>query len=179
MATGLSAPSSAASGFPFAEVTKLFRKRCHVYFSVGHFITSDTNVPTTKAANLALYAAEGVFKPLGMMDEKIGSIKTKRNSIKTDFYTIPTDAGVTLELNNVRFYPDMVTWLDTDEGKGELTLLFVPDGDDGSVFLALSGVGITPEGEISLGGELATIKMASEKSCNDVTDVLYYSILAS
>lgn len=174
MATNVTAPVTAASGFPFDEVNRLLRKRCRIYFCTGHYDTGDDNLPFTKEQNLALYGGSGVFMPLGMMDEKVGSIKPKRNMIKTDFHTIPTDAGVTFELNGVRFYPDMITWLDTDEAKGELTLLFVPDGDDGSVFLALSGVGISSEGELTLGGELATIKIMGEKACNEITDVVKY-----
>lgn len=178
MATGITAPTSAPAGFPFAEITKVFRKRCHVYFTTGHWLDTDDNYPTSKATNLALYD-NGPFFPLGAMDEGVGSIKTKRNSFKIDFYTIPTDAEITLELNNVRVYPDMLTWLDTDEAKGELTLLFVPDGDDGSTFLALNGVGVTPEGEISLGGQLSKIKLSNSKLANDITDVVKYAIFSS
>lgn len=181
MASGLSTiTSSVSASFSFTDVTSVFAMPCNIYVAKGEFNTTD--IPTTKALNIALYSGSTCsFKPLGMMDQNIGKIGWAQGSYNTDFYTVPTTYTVNAQISSLRMYPDMVNWLDSDDSKGLVSVLFVPAKDYlvGKYFLAMSGTTLMSEGNINLNGDKSVITMKLTKKDDKLTDIIKYSVLTS
>jgi len=165
---------NSGGGFTSGDVTRVFRNKCSIYVAKGAFDSG--NKPSKKSDVTGLYAdSGGSFIPLGHMAEETGTISWEQQPIAIDFGTIAGPTKVMAEFKSIMVNPDMVDWLNGEDAKGALSFLFVPDGDDGSVFLAISDVKITNKGNISLKGDLSTIDINVEEEVNNLTDKLLFS----
>ena len=163
-------------GYTMADVNKVFRKKCRVYVAKGSF--TDEDIPENAMEVLGLYDPEntppGSFIPLGRLNEEMGKISWEQEKIPIDFGTIPGKTTITAEMKSIMCTPEMVDWVDGATAKGELSFLFVPDGDEGKTFLAISGVNIVTKGEMSLKGDLAVVTFEIEEKTDYLTTKLLF-----
>lgn len=164
---------SVFTGINFGQITKIFKKKCRVYVSLGEMATGD--VPTTSAELTTLIddAGSEKFLPFGNMDEDIGSIKYTQEKDEIDFHTIPGDFDITATLKSVILEATLLSWFDDDEAKGQLSFLFIPDGST-TEFVALSGVVMTIDGTVDLGGKKSVAGVELTRS-GALTDIIKYA----
>lgn len=166
------------NGFTSENLNKVFRKKCRVYVAKDRFATTD--IPTSAAEVVELYESSGTptFIPLGRLNEESGKLTFEQEKLKIDFGTIPGKVKITAELHSLMLTPDMLEWLDGDTARGDLSFLFVPDGEEGQTFLALNGVTITSKGEFLLKGDLSVVDIMIEEEANKIADKILYENFA-
>lgn len=157
-------------------VNSVFNKQCRVYIAKGNFDEAD--IPTDKTELTALYTGETaklVF--LGNLSESGSKIGWKQNTMAIDFGTIPTNTDITGSLISLMCDEAMLSFVETQIG--DHSLLFVPDKGDDSLFVALSGITMSHEGEIPIVGksESAKITLTLTANANKVTDVVKFKKL--
>ncbi|MFA7057596.1 MAG: hypothetical protein WC155_08575 [Candidatus Cloacimonadales bacterium] len=158
-------------------VNSVFNKQCLVYVAKGSFATAD--IPATSTELAALYDGTGEFAFLGNLSESGSKIGWKQNSIPIDFGTIPSSTDVTGTLISLMCDEEMLSFIESQIG--EHSFLFIPKSGDDSLFVALSGVTISHEGEIPIIGksETSKITLTLTANVNKVTDAVKFKKLTT
>lgn len=167
----------------YEQAKQIMSERAHIYYSLGAMGASD--IPTTFAEFIALFSgATPKFKPFGAQSK--GASKYKHKQLKSEYHNGTRHKGwqITPEFNFIDLTVDLLDFLDSDDYKSPLTILFVPEAtplvagdvsaDNPANFFALSGIDLMHDAEGSTSGDDAVSKFTADHTVKNLNQIVKY-----
>ena len=157
---------------------RILAEKLDVFYSAGAI--SSAQVPVLQSDLLALVDDSGseLFVPFGRLAEEAGSITTEPVKISIHKQEITVRDIVNMQLNSVEMTKDMLDYIESDQGKGELSFLFIPASQvkSGTVstYILVSGIHINKAISLNVNGDISVINITAKAETDDLTDTLYF-----
>lgn len=169
-------------------VNQILGCRAVIYIAAGKFDTAE--IPTNLTTLVALFSGgTPKFKPFGEQQEEGSQVSLEQEKFKGHKTEAHKLWNIKTSIKLITFNGDMLAFLDSAEYKGQISLLFVPEGmplvagevsaSNPAAFIALSGISLTNKTNLGTNGNQPTLEFTSETKGGKLSDIFKYKLITS